>query len=231
MKTVLDWLPQNHEALYDQGMQTWTYLNTGGNRERMGLAPGTLQGTWLTEKFWSKFNAFTMAFDSWKNSAERTPVKTTLLHDTDKAFKETYRQLYIGFLKNSPFVTNEDLVNMGLPKRPTGRSTSVPAPTSYVETTVTPIGPAVIDIHFQDKGSEHKAKPAGMRGAEIMWAILDTPPENWEELTRSSFNTHTPLRMSFENDRRGKTLYFAARWENTHGDKGPWSEIQSAIIP
>jgi hypothetical protein len=30
---------------------------------------------------------------------------------------------------------------------------------------------------------------------------------------------------------RGKTVYFALRWENTRGEKGPWSEIMSAIIP
>jgi hypothetical protein len=35
----------------------------------------------------------------------------------------------------------------------------------------------------------------------------------------------------FENDQRGKTVYFALRWENTRGEKGPWSAIQIAIIP
>jgi hypothetical protein len=30
---------------------------------------------------------------------------------------------------------------------------------------------------------------------------------------------------------RGKKLYFALRWENTRGEKGPWSEIHSTIIP
>jgi hypothetical protein len=70
-----------------------------------------------------------------------------------------------------------------------------------------------------------------VHGAEIAWAILDTPPVNWDALTHSSFDTHTPFRLTFGGDQRGKTLYFALRWENTTGEKGPWNEIQNAIIP
>ncbi|MDR2362267.1 MAG: hypothetical protein LBD91_06005 [Prevotellaceae bacterium] len=29
----------------------------------------------------------------------------------------------------------------------------------------------------------------------------------------------------------GKTVYFALRWENTRGEKGPWSDIMSATVP
>ncbi|MDR2449501.1 MAG: hypothetical protein LBD52_06030 [Prevotellaceae bacterium] len=38
------------------------------------------------------------------------------------------------------------------------------------------------------------------------------PPTNWEELTHSSFDTHTPFRLSFGNDQRGQTVRFALRW-------------------
>jgi hypothetical protein len=89
----------------------------------------------------------------------------------------------------------------------------------------------VVEIHFRDADSDRKAKPAGVHGVEVAWAVLDATPENWEELTHSSFDTHTPLVLSFERDQRGKTLYFALRWENTTGEKGHWSDIQSAIIP
>jgi hypothetical protein len=30
---------------------------------------------------------------------------------------------------------------------------------------------------------------------------------------------------------RGKTVWFRLRWENNRGQKGPWSELYSAIIP
>jgi hypothetical protein len=66
---------------------------------------------------------------------------------------------------------------------------------------------------------------------ELAWAILPAPTVDWKELIHSSFDTHTPLRLTFDGTERGKTVYFALRWENTRGEKGPWSEIMSAIIP
>jgi hypothetical protein len=42
---------------------------------------------------------------------------------------------------------------------------------------------------------------------------------------------HTPLMLSFSGDERGKTFYFAMHRENTRGEKCPWNEIQSIVIP
>jgi hypothetical protein len=61
--------------------------------------------------------------------------------------------------------------------------------------------------------------------------VSEVAPSRWEDLRHSAFDTHTPLTLSFESDQRGKTLYFALRWENTRGEKGKYSPIASAIIP
>jgi hypothetical protein len=50
-------------------------------------------------------------------------------------------------------------------------------------------------------------------------------------LIRSAFDTRTPFTLEFEGHERGKTVYFCLCWENTRGEKGHWSEIQSAVIP
>jgi hypothetical protein len=42
-----DWLPFNHEALYDQATQTFNYLTARANRERMGFATGTAQNEFI----------------------------------------------------------------------------------------------------------------------------------------------------------------------------------------
>jgi hypothetical protein len=31
--------------------------------------------------------------------------------------------------------------------------------------------------------------------------------------------------------RNGKTVYIAIYWQNEKGEKDPWSEIESAIVP
>jgi hypothetical protein len=45
------------------------------------------------------------------------------------------------------------------------------------------------------------------------------------------FDTRSPYTFQFDLSDAGKRLYCCLRWENNVGVKGPWSEIQSAIIP
>jgi hypothetical protein len=66
---------------------------------------------------------------------------------------------------------------------------------------------------------------------ELVWATLDAMPADWSALTHSVFDTRTPLRLAFDGAERGRRLFYAMRWENTRGDKGPWSEIAETVIP
>jgi hypothetical protein len=231
MATRQDWLPQNHEALYNQATQTLSYLTQTANRTRMGFAADTPQGQWLTTGLLPKMGDFSTAYNNWKNPAERTPVKTTKLTEAEDAFKPEFRKLYTGFLKDSPLVTDDDLVAMGLPARSSGRHPA-PVATTYPDFDIDSGTIRRLIIHFSDQGSKKsKAKPAGQHGAEIRWAILDTPPMDMAELAHSEFDTRTPFTLEFHGHERGKTVYFCLCWENTRGEKGPWSDIQSAIIP
>jgi hypothetical protein len=231
MSAKRDWLPQNHEALYDQANQTVNYLSVTANRDRMGFAVDTAIGKWFDTEFISKHNAFKAAFADWQNPAERTPTKTVKLAEAEEAFKMVYRKLYNGFLKESPLVTDDDLISMGLPKRNTSRTPAKVAdvsPDSDVDTSV----PGRLAFSFYQKGGRHKkGKPEDQHGVEIACVISDTKPEKWEDLTISKFATRSPYIMSFENNQRGQTLYYAMRWENTRGEKGPWSDIAGIIIP
>jgi hypothetical protein len=83
----------------------------------------------------------------------------------------------------------------------------------------------------RDNGSSSKAKPAGVHGVEIRWMFLEHPPVSVNELANSAFDTGTPFTLNFDESDRGKTVYFCLRWENSKGEKGPWGEIVSAIIP
>jgi hypothetical protein len=231
MATNPDWLPKNHLALYDQAIQTWKYLSAPDNRERMGFAATGLQGRWLDTEFAPKYDTFVATFNHWQNPAERTLSKTARLYGAEREFKPVYRELYVGLLKRNPLVADTDLLSMGLPERHSGHSRHTPVPETYPNPAVVLPGPAVVEIHFYDKGSTHRAKPAGVHGAEMAWAILDVLPTNWEELTLTTFNTHSPFRLSFELNQRGKTIYYALRWQNNRGEPGPWGQIHNVIIP
>jgi hypothetical protein len=89
----------------------------------------------------------------------------------------------------------------------------------------------VLKIHFSDATSDRRGKPPGVHGAEIRRAILPAPPQSISDLTEPAFDTQSPFKIDFDESQRGKTVYFCLRWENMRGEKGPWSEIVSAIVP
>jgi hypothetical protein len=148
-----------------------------------------------------------------------------------KTYEAALRKFIRTYLTYNPALTIKDRDDLGLPVHKTGRTpapTAEAAPDCEVDTSVV----GRLTFHFFEKGGKRgQAKPPGQHGGELAWAIRDTPPADWIDLTHSSFDTHSPLTLVFGMPDRGKTLYYALRWENTRGEKGPWSEIASAIIP
>jgi hypothetical protein len=221
-----DWIKSTYETLYTQCLITIAYLD--GHLGAFGIN-GT-SAAWINNVFKPIWQAYANAFLAWQNPSTRTPGIIATLQDARAAFVPLYRELYI-MLKALPTVTDNDLIAMDLPKRSNAKPTPAPDPTTVPEATVQTPSPAVVEIHFRDRDSKSKGKPAGVHGAEIAWAILETMPEDWSALTNSSFDTHTPLTLTFSGTERGKHLYFSLRWENTRGVKGNWSEIYETVIP
>ena len=85
-------------------------------------------------------------------------------------------------------------------------------------------------IRYRDEESGRRAKPRGVRGITFHWALLDDPPESPENLNKTVSKTSGSLVLDFSENERGKALYIAARWENTIGEGGPWSDIMKAHI-
>jgi hypothetical protein len=228
MSTKLDWMQSNHELLYNQGNLTVGYL-TPPVLDRIGLAGASL--VWYNSDFIPKHDLFNVAFEDWLNLAERTITKTAVLTVSEKNFIKVYRQLYNGYLKRNPLVSDADLLAMGLPKHPSGEKTPTTKPDSIIVASTDTSKPAIVSVNYRDINKKGTAKPKGVHGAELRWVILTAPPKDWAQLVNSVFDTRTPIELVFTGDQRGKTLYFAMRWENTVGEKGPWSEIYSVIIP
>ncbi|GHT32879.1 hypothetical protein FACS189434_05710 [Bacteroidia bacterium] len=222
-----DWIQHNHDALYAQSTLTKNYIQ--GKFGDFGI--NGVSAEWINTIFIVLWNTYSNAYLAWRDPSGRTPAIVATLLDAEKAFIPAYRQLYVGYLKNNPNVTDADLLKMGLPERSHSKPTPAPEPSTVPEAEVELPSPAVVIIHFRDSGKDKKAKPAGVHGAEIAWAVLDTAPIDWSELTNSAFDTRTPYKLSFTGEQRGRRLYFALRWENTRGVKGDWSEIYEAVIP
>jgi hypothetical protein len=152
-------------------------------------------------------------------------------NDARKVLETSLRQNIGEYLTRNHLVTDVDRENLGLPVYKTTRT---PAPVADKAPDFEPDTSVIgrLTMHFFEKGGKHrKGKPAGQHCAEIIWLISDTTPTRWDQLTHSAVDTNSPFTLVFENDQRGKTVYFALRWENTRGKKGPRSKIAGAVIP
>jgi hypothetical protein len=134
-------------------------------------------------------------------------------------------------LRFNEAVTDEDRVQLGLTipdDEPTAEGE--PGTMPVVDLIDTAIILRII-LHYKDMYGKSRRKPAGVHGVEIVWAILDTPPTSTSDLIHSEFSTRSPHTFIFDENQRGKTVWFRLRWENNRGQKGPWSELSSAIVP
>jgi hypothetical protein len=188
-----------------------------------------LDSTWLDTELLPKKGEWATAWDAYQNPVTRTPLITFTKTEKRKSYEKALRILVKG-LQSNPRVTQDDLRNMNIAISSSTR-TPVPKPTSYIDCFADTSVLRQVTIHFHDHAGESHAKPRGVHGAEIRWDVRDTPPTEVTDLTQSSFDTHSPYTLEFEESQRGKTVWFCLRWENTKGEKGPWGELTYAIIP
>jgi hypothetical protein len=174
--------------------------------------------------------AFNLAYDLAKNpnhGKSDTHNKNTARADFEKKLREFLKE----YITYNHLVTNSDRDKMGLPIHNNPKPKPSPIPITFpIMEFVTSVIRQII-IHFRDQNSKSKAKPFGVHGAEIRWAILDEPPVDVEDIVNSVFCTNSPQTLVFKEHERGKRVYLCIRWENTRGEKGPWSPIESVIIP
>ena len=162
-------------------------------------------------------------------SPDKTSVIVTNKNDARKALVEKIRTM-VNFRLQNPIVTNGQRIELGLHVRDTTR-TRIPIPASRPELDIDVLDFRRLKVIFHDQGHDHKAKPYGVNGAVIAYAVLDAPPADQDALTRTALATRTPHVLEFTEEERGKTVYVAICWQNEKGQRGPWSEIESAIVP
>ena len=75
-----------------------------------------------------------------------------------------------------------------------------------------------------------RAKPAGVRGAQVWVKIGDPALADPSELTFLATDTRTPYLAKFDGADAKKVAHYMLRWESTRGETGPWSETASATI-
>jgi hypothetical protein len=162
-----------------------------------------------------------------------SPARTSVIVARKDAARTTLVKVIramVNFRLQNPIITDAQRIALGLHVHDT-QPTPVPVPVTRPELDIDVLDVRRLKVSFHDQGSESKGKPYGMNGAVIVYAVLDTPPADPDALSHSVLATRTPHTLEFTEEERGKRVYLAICWANEKGQRGPWSEIESAIVP
>jgi hypothetical protein len=177
------------------------------------------------------YNDFETKYSAATNETTRNKLTVAAKNAALKKLKAGIRQLTKEYLISNHLITEEQLLQLGLPvhdTKPTPAQVAKEAPEVDVDTSVSE---QVTYLIYQKGAKNRQGKPDDQSGSELVWAILEAPPQDREELTHSEFTTTHTLLVRHKLKDRGKKVYASARWENTRGEKGPWSDIIETVIP
>ena len=232
MAKRINWLPVNHQKFHDLVNRIVNYIADTANRERMDFGTTTRNGKYFVEVFLPEVAAYLPVYTAWEDPAERTRVKQLALEKAEEALRPRVRYLYMNCLKNSVAVTDTDLAAMSLPV-PSGERHHSPVAKRAPGFRFEQLDGHRVEVDFFDIESDSKrGKPAGQHGIEFKLGVFDDNlPASPEELTESVFDTNPPYVFEGTARQQGKFLKLFGRWENTRGEKGPWSELFIVVIP
>jgi hypothetical protein len=225
----IDWLPRGRVQLYEFVIFLIAYVVA--NAERFSMDKTTRLGDWFLLKFMPEYENYKASYAIWRDPATQTPGASVQLKEDEDRFIPFFRTL-CALLKALPLVSNADLENMHLPKRPDHEYHPAPVADAPPAFDVHPMDGHRMRIYFYPEGSEtKKGKPAGQHGMEIVWGFTENLSIEPEDLPHSTFDTNSPHTLTFQVKDAGKRIGIAGRWENNRGDKGPWSEIKFVFAP
>jgi len=153
-------------------------------------------------------------------TAEKNRVRTT----TERALRA-----FINRFLRWPPVTDLDRDKMGIRNWDTIR-TPQEAPKTVPEIEADTSVLRRLSLRLRDFGATHWAKPEHVHGMELTWGIRENRPEHVGALPHFETETANPIVLDFEEEERGKRVFFAARWINNTSQSGPWSDIELAFV-
>jgi hypothetical protein len=157
-----------------------------------------------------------------------TPVDTEAKNDAKQAAKKI--RPFVNQYLHFPPVTDEARTAVEVPNYDL-KPTLMSRPDDVPEAEASTPRPCLLRFRFRGKNMKRRGKPKGVHGLELLWVVTEAPPAVLAELIHSTFATSNPLAPLFDENERGKRVYYAARWEINRVLKGGCGEINSAIIP
>ena len=209
--------PSSELALDIYFQFTIKHINDNAARLQIDTIRLGLLNSYLTD--WNS------VFAKSRNVDKRTKTITQKKNNLRDVMITVMREMY----KNIPdlLFTTEDRVVFNLPKKKENRS-APPVPDTIPIITVDVGRRLQHSIKFYNEGSS-KAKPYLCRGCQI-WYKMGTSPTDVSEMQYMATASKSPYLHVFKGEVGGQMVHYWARWENTAGKTGSWSQIAMATI-
>jgi hypothetical protein len=132
----------------------------------------------------------------------------------------------------SPPVSDAKKAAAGFPVLDTNPTPAAVPTSAPVVSMASVIGAGELRIDFRDQLTPNtKAKPAGVREAEIWSKVDGTAPADGSGCAYMGSDGATPYLAVFDVAQAGKPVWFCLRWKNTRGRTGPWGPVFATMVP
>jgi hypothetical protein len=218
---MADYIP-NSDGEFDQWMGNFASV-VAANLAAYGLVATDLDDFNAAKAIWD--TAYPDQVTKQQAAQAATAAKTTASDALETAARSVVRTI-----QADDSVSDEA-------KQAAGLTVGDSIPTAAAAPTTSPV--AEIDtaqrlrhtVAFRDESSPtSRAKPKGVRGAEIWMKVGGNPPANEKELRFVTLDTRTPHVIDFEPAEANQTVYYWLRWISTRGEQGPWSAMVQATV-
>lgn len=216
------YIPRADDAF--NAFMTHAYTTINGDLAGYGLVAGDMTAATTAKTAWDA--SYPAAV-----TAKADAQAAVALKDTDRAaYEDAMRQVFAKVYA-AGIADGSALEGAGMPVRDT-TPTDVPTPTTRPILIIDTSQRFRHTVSFADEGTPtKKAKPFGVAGCELRVTIGATPPVDPDDFTFVAIDTNTPYMNEFDGVDGGSMAHWVARWVNTRGAAGPWSDVVSATIP
>jgi hypothetical protein len=218
-----DYIPQAYDKLLEWTKSFVAYLKQEGIMSRLGLPQAILV---LLETLLSAYEAACNKADASTASSVDRAYRKRKAAELRRAIRNCVNQS----IRYNDNVTNEDREGLKL-TIPDSTRTATKRPHMFpVAEDIKQPAKAHIEVKYIDSETHKSSKPEGVHGIETTYYVGAAPVEHIRELNHSLFATHNPTYIDLTDEESGQVLSFASRYENTRGEKGPWSPIYHVIV-
>ena len=173
--------------------------------------------------------AFETAFAAYQEP-NHGKVDTLAKNEAKDALIHALRVYVQGYIARNPLVTDGDKERMGMPLHDT-TPTPHPVPEVRPETEAEPAGKGTHRVTAVNPHTQNKDKPPLVSGVAYAKRVrrAEEPKSRAEDMP-SDYQAGTSRVYQYAEEDYGKVADYATAYENSTGQRGPWSNVTSLLI-